>query len=124
MPAEQSYYSFVGSLTTPPCSEGVQWQVLKTPVVISKAQLKAFQKLYPMNAPSGAAAQRPQGRGQLSVCLAFGSEKDRMASSDWPFFQAFFAALVPPWRRKNEKRGECDDARHRRRDLRLRRYAG
>ena len=50
LPATQDYYSYVGSLTTPPCSEGVQWQVLKTPVSVSRAQLKAFQKLYPMNA--------------------------------------------------------------------------
>jgi len=50
LPKEQGYYAFVGSLTTPPCSEGVRWQVLKQPVEISKAQLAAFRKLYPMNA--------------------------------------------------------------------------
>src|SRR5262249_46175325 len=50
LPASQSYYAFVGSLTTPPCSEGVRWQVMKTPIEISHAQLQAFSKLYPMNA--------------------------------------------------------------------------
>jgi carbonic anhydrase len=50
LPAKQGYYAFVGSLTTPPCSEGVHWQVLKTPVELSRAQLDAFRKLYPMNA--------------------------------------------------------------------------
>lgn len=50
LPESRDYYSYVGSLTTPPCSEGVQWQVMKTPVAISKAQLAAFKKLYPMNA--------------------------------------------------------------------------
>lgn len=50
LPAKQSYYAFVGSLTTPPCSEGVRWQVLKNRVQISKGQLHAFQRLYPMNA--------------------------------------------------------------------------
>lgn len=50
LPAEQSYYAFMGSLTTPPCSEEVRWQVLKTPVELSKAQLTAFKKLYKMNA--------------------------------------------------------------------------
>jgi carbonic anhydrase len=50
LPQEQGYYAFIGSLTTPPCSEGVRWQVLKQPVEVSKAQLAAFQKLYPMNA--------------------------------------------------------------------------
>lgn len=50
LPADRSYYRFKGSLTTPPCSEEVSWQVLKQPVEISKAQLAAFRKLYPMNA--------------------------------------------------------------------------
>jgi len=50
LPAARSYYAFAGSLTTPPCSEGVRWQVLKQPVELSKEQLAAFRKLYPMNA--------------------------------------------------------------------------
>lgn len=50
LPADASYYAFMGSLTTPPCSEDVRWQVLKTPVTVSAAQLAAFRKLYPMNA--------------------------------------------------------------------------
>ncbi|WP_338759090.1 carbonic anhydrase family protein [Massilia sp. METH4] len=50
IPAEHSYYAYMGSLTTPPCSEGVHWQVMKEPVDISKAQLAAFRKLYHMNA--------------------------------------------------------------------------
>jgi carbonic anhydrase len=50
LPADRGYYRFKGSLTTPPCSEEVSWQVLKQPVEISKAQLRAFRKLYPMNA--------------------------------------------------------------------------
>jgi carbonic anhydrase len=51
LPANQSaYYTFTGSLTTPPCSEGVTWFVLKTPTSISKAELTHFGHLYPMNA--------------------------------------------------------------------------
>ena len=50
LPAEHAYYAYMGSLTTPPCSEGVHWQVLKQPVEVSKAQLSAFRNLYPMNA--------------------------------------------------------------------------
>ncbi|MES2740039.1 MAG: carbonic anhydrase family protein [Pseudomonadota bacterium] len=50
LPAKQAYYSFMGSLTTPPCTEGVRWQVLEDPVEISHAQLNAFHKLYRMNA--------------------------------------------------------------------------
>ena len=50
LPANQAYYSYMGSLTTPPCSEGVRWQVLKQPLELSREQLAAFRKLYPMNA--------------------------------------------------------------------------
>jgi carbonic anhydrase len=36
------YYAFNGSLTTPPCTEGINWRVLATPLTISRLQLKAF----------------------------------------------------------------------------------
>ncbi len=42
LPANHDYYRFVGSLTTPPCSEGVQWHVLKTPIKASATQIQAF----------------------------------------------------------------------------------
>lgn len=50
LPEKQGYYAFTGSLTTPPCSEGVRWHVLKNTVDLSGKQLASFQKLYPMNA--------------------------------------------------------------------------
>jgi carbonic anhydrase len=50
LPTDQRYYQFMGSLTTPPCSEGVLWMVLKAPMTVSKAQLKLFSQLYPNNA--------------------------------------------------------------------------
>jgi carbonic anhydrase len=50
LPATRGYYEFEGSLTTPPCSEGVRWLVLKHRATVSKAQLSAFQALYPDNA--------------------------------------------------------------------------
>jgi len=50
LPAERGYFRYVGSLTTPPCSEGVRWQVMKEPVEVSKEQVSAFRKLYHMNA--------------------------------------------------------------------------
>jgi carbonic anhydrase len=50
LPASRGYYAFQGSLTTPPCSEGVRWFVLKTPVDISAGEVAAFGTLYPANA--------------------------------------------------------------------------
>ena len=50
LPAERSYYTYMGSLTTPPCSEGVLWMVMKNPVPISTEQIGIFTRLYPMNA--------------------------------------------------------------------------
>ncbi|MBI3228809.1 MAG: carbonic anhydrase family protein [Burkholderiales bacterium] len=50
LPTGQKYYAFMGSLTTPPCSDGVRWQVLKDPVEVSAEQLASFTKLYKMNA--------------------------------------------------------------------------
>jgi carbonic anhydrase len=50
LPKSLAYYSYSGSLTTPPCSEGVTFYILKTPMEMSKAQLEQFKKLYPMNA--------------------------------------------------------------------------
>ena len=50
LPAERSYFTYMGSLTTPPCSEGVLWMVLKTPRPISTEQIGIFARLYPMNA--------------------------------------------------------------------------
>lgn len=49
LPADLGYYTFAGSLTTPPCSEGVTWYVLKSQVSLSGDQVAAFTKLYPMN---------------------------------------------------------------------------
>lgn len=50
LPKDQRYYQFMGSLTTPPCTEGVLWMVLKTPVTVSREQLKLFAQLFPNNA--------------------------------------------------------------------------
>jgi carbonic anhydrase len=50
LPAGPEYYSYQGSLTTPPCTEGVSWQVMQQPIEISEAQLTKFQQLFAHNA--------------------------------------------------------------------------
>ena len=50
LPRERAMFRYAGSLTTPPCSEGVRWQVFQSPTTISDAQLRAFQELYKNNA--------------------------------------------------------------------------
>lgn len=49
LPANRGYYRYDGSLTTPPCTEGVNWLLLKTPIQISVQQLQAFRQLYVKN---------------------------------------------------------------------------
>lgn len=57
LPSQRGYHTYMGSLTRPPCSEGVVWVVLQTPVQISAEQEAIFARLYPRNArpvqPSG-----------------------------------------------------------------------
>jgi len=50
LPRDKGYYTFAGSLTTPPCSEDVKWFVLKTPTQISADEAARFARSYPMNA--------------------------------------------------------------------------
>lgn len=50
LPRDRSYFRYNGSLTTPPCSEGVLWTVLKTPVEAAPEQLRRFALLFPGNA--------------------------------------------------------------------------
>ena len=50
LPATRGYYTFTGSLTTPPCTESVTWFVLKTPSQISRDEIGLFAQHYPHNA--------------------------------------------------------------------------
>ncbi len=49
LPKKRTYYTYEGSLTTPPCSEGVTWIVMKEGIEVSKSQIEKFRKLYDMN---------------------------------------------------------------------------
>jgi carbonic anhydrase len=46
LPSDRGYYTFTGSLTTPPCSENVTWFVLKHPVTVTSGEIERFSKLY------------------------------------------------------------------------------
>ena len=45
-----AYYMYMGSVTAPPCTEGVTWFVLKSPIELSQQQIDAFAKLFPNDA--------------------------------------------------------------------------
>jgi carbonic anhydrase len=61
LPLNHDYYRFNGSLTTPPCTEGVRWLVMKTPVSASKEQVAVFSHImhYPNNRPVQPVNARP-----------------------------------------------------------------
>jgi carbonic anhydrase len=59
LPADRGYWTYMGSLPTPPCTEGVRWFVMEQPVAISRGQLNAFIALYRMNTRP---LQDPHGR--------------------------------------------------------------
>ena len=63
LPSNRDYYRFNGSLTTPPCSEGVLWLVLKNPLTTSKEQVAQFSQTvgHPNNRP----VQPTNARGVL-----------------------------------------------------------
>jgi carbonic anhydrase len=50
LPKDQRYFQFIGSLTTPPCTEGVLWIVMKQPTQLAREQIRLFQQLFPNNA--------------------------------------------------------------------------
>lgn len=49
LPPDRSYWTYTGSLTAPPCTEGVKWLIFQQNMPISREQLKAFGAIYPVN---------------------------------------------------------------------------
>jgi carbonic anhydrase len=45
-----AYYRYPGSLTTPPCSETVEWLLLTNPIQVADADMTAFANVFEMNA--------------------------------------------------------------------------
>jgi len=50
LPGDRSYFHYIGSLTTPPCSENVNWNVFVEPIELSKGQIDFFRTRYTKNA--------------------------------------------------------------------------
>ncbi len=59
LPADRGYWTYMGSLTTPPCTEGVRWFVLEQELSLSRDQLRAFSAIFKMNSRP---LQDPHGR--------------------------------------------------------------
>jgi len=49
LPRDLTYFNYSGSLTTPPCSQGVNWMVLATPITASTAQVERFSDIFPLS---------------------------------------------------------------------------
>ena len=50
LPGHRGYYRYTGSLTSPPCTEGVEWVVLKQPLELSALQLSRYRQRFSDNA--------------------------------------------------------------------------
>ena len=49
LPSLETVFHYLGSLTTPPCTEGVEWFIIAEPMTMSKEQIAHFQKIHPGN---------------------------------------------------------------------------
>lgn len=49
LPADRGYWTYMGSLTAPPCTEGVRWFVMEQPISMSLGQLRAFAAIFRLN---------------------------------------------------------------------------
>jgi carbonic anhydrase len=67
LPTNTAAYTYMGSFTTPPCTESVEWLVFRDPVLASREQLKAFAaRLSPNNRPIQTLKDRPIGTGTVN----------------------------------------------------------
>lgn len=66
LPKGREYLRYAGSLTTPPCTEGLRWHVFTEPIPISKAQWMAYRDRF------GKTARDPQSRNGRPVLRSSG----------------------------------------------------
>ncbi len=59
LPGDRGYWTYMGSLSAPPCTEGVRWFVMEQPIAISREQLRQFAAIYRINSRG---LQDPHGR--------------------------------------------------------------
>jgi carbonic anhydrase len=50
LPKARHFFRYEGSLTTPPCSEVVEWNVFASPVTVAQRGIELFKELFSMNA--------------------------------------------------------------------------
>jgi carbonic anhydrase len=50
LPDERSYFRYMGSLTTPPCTQGIVWTLFQQPIEASPEQIRQFAALFADNA--------------------------------------------------------------------------
>ncbi len=63
LPPDRAYFAYAGSLTTPPCSEGVRWNVMRTPITASADQIARLREAL------GASARHVQPINERTVLL-------------------------------------------------------
>lgn len=109
LPSDRSYWRYDGSLTTPPCSEGVKWHVMKSSIQASAAQIAAFKALFPEG--NGRPLQPMNARSFLTAAAAapvtVPAALPKTGSGGWPrsaeaqlvLGLAILAALCLLWRR-------------------------
>lgn len=92
----KEFFSYDGSLTTPPCTEGIKWSVLCDVQSISPAQIKLFNDLWMDNAnyAAGKGNNRVvQPLNERDLCLAT-PDRERNPFTMFAYRAAFVATLI------------------------------